>query len=320
VTAGVSFVIPVLNGGALLHRCLDSIAAQDFASERIEVLVMDGGSTDGTRQLVQSLGFEVVENPLRLAEPGVKLGLSRARHEIRVVMAADNALPRTDWLSRVVETFERTSARGVFTHVVHAPADSSFCRYFNHLHADPFNWFVFGAAANPRRFGEVYPRLETGPGYEVLDLRAGEPPLLALAQAFALRGELPQGEHEQDDILPLWQMIETGQRFAYVDAGVLHHTVRGFRDFLRKYSRRAAAAMAAEDAAHRQRHHVLSRRRRLRRLLWVPYSLSVVAPALDAARHFARDRNPLWAWHPVACFALGIVMVRVVLEHALAKR
>jgi glycosyltransferase involved in cell wall biosynthesis len=47
----VSVVIGVRNGVATLQRCLDSIAAQDFASR--ETLVVDGASTDGTRELVE---------------------------------------------------------------------------------------------------------------------------------------------------------------------------------------------------------------------------------------------------------------------------
>jgi glycosyltransferase involved in cell wall biosynthesis len=47
----VSVVVGVRNGVATLQRCLDSIAAQDFASR--EILVVDGASTDGTRELVE---------------------------------------------------------------------------------------------------------------------------------------------------------------------------------------------------------------------------------------------------------------------------
>jgi glycosyltransferase involved in cell wall biosynthesis len=47
----VSVVVGVRNGAATLQRCLDSIAAQDFASR--ETLVVDGASTDGTRELVE---------------------------------------------------------------------------------------------------------------------------------------------------------------------------------------------------------------------------------------------------------------------------
>lgn len=47
----VSLVIGVKNGAATLQRCLDSIAVQDFASR--ETIVVDGASTDGTRELVE---------------------------------------------------------------------------------------------------------------------------------------------------------------------------------------------------------------------------------------------------------------------------
>lgn len=47
----VSIVIGVKNGAATLQRCLDSIAAQDFATR--ETIVFDGASTDGTRELAE---------------------------------------------------------------------------------------------------------------------------------------------------------------------------------------------------------------------------------------------------------------------------
>jgi glycosyltransferase involved in cell wall biosynthesis len=47
----VSVVIGVRNGVGTLQRCLDSIAAQDFVSR--ETLVVDGASSDGTRELVE---------------------------------------------------------------------------------------------------------------------------------------------------------------------------------------------------------------------------------------------------------------------------
>src|SRR4051794_37854298 len=161
--SGVTFVIPTLNASRLLPRCLETIAQQHYPRDNVEVLVMDGGSTDDTRAIAERWGATVVENPLRRAEPGVKLGMSRARHPLRVVMAADNGLPTADWLQRVVRAVDETAARGAYTHVVSAPTDSLTCRYFNLLHADPFNWFVFGPArAHPARFGEAYPVIERG--------------------------------------------------------------------------------------------------------------------------------------------------------------
>lgn len=54
----VSFIVPVLNGERDIVRCLVSIKNQKAPQDEYEVLVMDNGSTDGTRALVRSLGFD----------------------------------------------------------------------------------------------------------------------------------------------------------------------------------------------------------------------------------------------------------------------
>jgi len=47
----ISVVIGVRNGAATLQRCLDSIARQDWPAR--ETIVVDGASTDGTRELLE---------------------------------------------------------------------------------------------------------------------------------------------------------------------------------------------------------------------------------------------------------------------------
>jgi succinoglycan biosynthesis protein ExoA len=47
----VSVVVPVRNEAGFLGRCLDSILAQTYPAGRIEVVVVENGSTDGTRAL-----------------------------------------------------------------------------------------------------------------------------------------------------------------------------------------------------------------------------------------------------------------------------
>lgn len=47
----ISVVVAVLDGSATLQRCLDSIAGQDHADK--ELIVIDGGSTDGTLELLE---------------------------------------------------------------------------------------------------------------------------------------------------------------------------------------------------------------------------------------------------------------------------
>lgn len=48
----ISVVVAVYNGAATLQRCLDSITHQTYA--RVELIVIDGGSTDGTVDLIRA--------------------------------------------------------------------------------------------------------------------------------------------------------------------------------------------------------------------------------------------------------------------------
>lgn len=50
----VSFVIPSYQQGSYIGQCLDSIASQDLPKGTYEVIVQDGGSTDGTLEILRS--------------------------------------------------------------------------------------------------------------------------------------------------------------------------------------------------------------------------------------------------------------------------
>ena len=50
---GVSIIIPCRNEEKFIGRCLESIVGQDYPRENLEVLVVDGMSEDGTRDIIE---------------------------------------------------------------------------------------------------------------------------------------------------------------------------------------------------------------------------------------------------------------------------
>ncbi|MFA5119263.1 MAG: glycosyltransferase [Candidatus Omnitrophota bacterium] len=51
----ISIVVPTFNRKNKLKACLESIFAQDYPAERFEIIVVDDGSTDGTKEMVEAL-------------------------------------------------------------------------------------------------------------------------------------------------------------------------------------------------------------------------------------------------------------------------
>ncbi len=66
----VSILIPTLNCARTLQACLASIAAQNYPPELVEIIVADGGSTDGTLDVARGYTDRIVPNPLKTGEAG----------------------------------------------------------------------------------------------------------------------------------------------------------------------------------------------------------------------------------------------------------
>uniref|UniRef100_UPI0035B2093B glycosyltransferase n=1 Tax=Promineifilum sp. TaxID=2664178 RepID=UPI0035B2093B len=85
----VSLIMPVRNEAAYIARSLGAVLAQDYPTDRLEILVVDGMSDDGTREAVRALQatcptLYLIDNPARIVPPALNIGLRHARGEIVV--------------------------------------------------------------------------------------------------------------------------------------------------------------------------------------------------------------------------------------------
>lgn len=113
----VSIAMPCLNEARFIEACLRSVQAQTYPRERIEILVADGGSTDGTREILARLSAEdarirVVDNPQRVQSAGLNHAIRASRGDIiaRMDVHAEYA---PNYLEKCVEVLARTGADNV---------------------------------------------------------------------------------------------------------------------------------------------------------------------------------------------------------------
>lgn len=102
----VTVVIPVLNEAAAIRPSLSAVLAQDYPTDCLEILVVDGGSTDGTIALVQSMiqnrpGARLLNNPQRIRATALNVGIRAAQGDI-VAFVDGHSLIAPDYIRECV--------------------------------------------------------------------------------------------------------------------------------------------------------------------------------------------------------------------------
>lgn len=118
-TIKVSIIIPCYNEKKYIARCLDSIIANDFPKENLEILIYDGGSSDGTLRILDGYQkkysfLKVRHNPKKIQAAAMNLGIKEAVGDIIARMDA-HAVYEKDYIftvEKLLDTYDVVNVGG----------------------------------------------------------------------------------------------------------------------------------------------------------------------------------------------------------------
>lgn len=155
----VSILIPMYNEERYAETCLLSILAQDFDMARVEILVVDGRSTDRSAEIVRRLAAQhpnirLIDNPQRLQVHALNIGVRESRG-LYILQMDSHCSYRSDYVKNVISSFEESGAANVAgTFQAKPGGDSLMARAI---------WLVqlsrFGAGASYGRHADTPARL-----------------------------------------------------------------------------------------------------------------------------------------------------------------
>lgn len=156
----VSVVIPCRNERKHINRCLDSVIENDFPKEDLEILVVDGMSSDGTRDILakyceQYPFIHMLDNAGRITPKALNTGVRAAKGEIIVRMDAHTTYA-PDYVSRCVNGLQQHGADNVGGVWVIEPTESTV-----------FAEAIGVALAHPFGVGNAHYRLKPNAPMEV---------------------------------------------------------------------------------------------------------------------------------------------------------
>lgn len=136
----VSIVMPVRNEAAFIEQNLRQILSQDYPAERMEILVADGSSDDGTREILDRLAAEtnritVIDNPARIVPTGLNAAIRESRGEI-IIRVDGHVIVAEDFVRQSVDVLlahpDAWAAGGPIVHRAHTPSGKANAAAMSH--------------------------------------------------------------------------------------------------------------------------------------------------------------------------------------------
>lgn len=156
----ITILIPCYNEERYIEKCLRSVLDFELTEKiKIEVLVLDGGSTDATRDIVATLGAQdfrirLIDNPGRIQSIGLNIGIRESSGEWIMRLDAHTRYP-PDYLMLCYQTAIETGADNVGGVCITHPGGEHYAAQFvqaltTHKFGVGNSGFRTGAKAGPR--------------------------------------------------------------------------------------------------------------------------------------------------------------------------
>ncbi len=100
----ISIIIPAYNEETRIESCLDSILASSYKKNKIEIIVIDDGSTDNTLNVLKRYRIKVLRQKHLGKSKALNKGISVAKNDFILVIDADTRVDK-DFIKEIVRPF-----------------------------------------------------------------------------------------------------------------------------------------------------------------------------------------------------------------------
>lgn len=324
----LSVVMVNRNDARRMKTSLESIRMQDYPKEKIEILIIDGGSTDTSETVAKEFGAKFIEGGFagnQEARRGV--GATHAKNEILVYLDTDNYLPHSEWFQKMVHPLieDREIFASQTLWYAYRKTDTLFNRYCSLFGVnDPVAYYLskqdrlthyqekWVLKGSPEDKGNYYKIVFTE------DL-----PTVG-CNGFLIRREVLLKVVDDFNnffhIDVIYDLIKRGHKnIAFVKDEVIHDTSATLLGNLKK--RISYYASHSVELKNNRRYKVFDTKNKrdvILLLKYILYSVTIIKPLWDATKGFVKKPDIAWFMHPVACiaflFAYGLAVIKNIIK------
>lgn len=139
-----SIVMPAYNSEQTIGKALQSVRKQKFDQNRIEILVIDGGSDDRTTEIARRYGAKVIFNKERVPEAAKRIGFQIAKGKWIIKQDSDEVFINDTQLAAKKDFIDHNpNVYCLLTdRLLSGKGCGIACAYLNR-YGDPFSYIVY---------------------------------------------------------------------------------------------------------------------------------------------------------------------------------
>lgn len=318
----ISIIMPTLNSEKTIRLSLESIRVQMYPQELVEILVIDGGSTDATRKIAEEYGCKILSNPKVQQEYAKHIGILQGSGDIALFLDSDEVLESKEALKNRVEAFEQNPrCKIVLFGGYKKPQNANAINDYINIYSDPFAYFMYGISTEngiiQDSWKEHYSNYVEKPNYieftfhdkdikPLTDMCAGNcMDLKYFRDTFATEINNPL-------IVPkiFYLVISDAPTVILLkNEATIHYSADSFKKFFAKLKWRVQVNIRFQDipgTGYTNRENFEPKFFKYKKYFFIVYALTLVVPMAQALVLFSRYRRPILLIHPILTFYVAV--------------
>lgn len=328
----VSIVIATYNSEATLTQVLRAVRKQSYPTKKIEVLVIDGGSSDDTLSIAKKFKCRILKNPKVDQVHAKHTGYLRSKGRYMMLIDSDEIIKSSSSIENKVEALMQDSRVKVAISSGYMKPSSypEINNYLNEL-GDPFTYFMYRSSKHPDFFiadlAASYKKVDEDKKKVVFDFsQSARPPFIELTSMAVMvdlkyiRSTFPivlRNISAHTHLFYLLNSINSKQRknkyFAVMKHDpIMHYSVGSFVSYLKKIRSRIKSNIYSTymgTAGYSGREKYYSRWHRFKKFLFVPYTFSLFLPLTDSLHLYLTRKRLIYFVHIFLCFYTVLLII-----------
>jgi glycosyltransferase involved in cell wall biosynthesis len=322
----ISVIIATFNSERTLELTLNSINKQIFPKDKVEILIVDGGSTDSTIVLAKKNNARIITNPQTEPVYAKYLGILNSKGKYAIFIDHDECIEsKTCFQDRMQIFNDNKSIKAIVSTGYNDPPNSSIINSYINEFGDPFSYFIYKLSKKSEYFiATLRERIEVlyeDDKYILFDFYKSNKPIIMelCAAAGMIDLEWIKFEYKSNlkpKMIPhlFYDLINDQFQVAITKCdSITHNSTERISKYLNKLKWRIKNNIfhitTLGMSGYSGREKYMSRYNAIKKFLFLPYALLILPSLLDSIQLSASRKRIGYVIHTFLCFYTAIMIV-----------